>query len=113
LSATRLHLGVRRQAGPKRRSINETDFRAIAAAIMECFYKSGLSLDEAAAETIREMRLRHHTAAQVKKWREEMKTELPTEHLGVSRYRSLTADLDSLSPEAARAKAIHIVKSMR
>jgi hypothetical protein len=101
------------QGRKKRRSINETDFRAITAALMECFYKSGLSLDEAATETIRKMRLRGHTVAQVKKWREEMATELPTEHLGAFRYRNLTADLDSLSPEAARVKAIQILKSMR
>jgi hypothetical protein len=102
------------QGKKKKRSINETDLRAFAAAVMQCFYKSGRSLDDAADDAIREMRplLSKYTGAQVRKWREEMMTELATEHLGVFRYRRLTADLNSLSPEEAKVKAIRISGSI-
>jgi hypothetical protein len=102
-----------RQGRKKRRSINETDFRAYAAATMQCFYISGLTLDKAAADTIRAVPLKEITVDQLKQWREEMMTELPAEHLGAFRYRSLTADLDDLSQAAAKAKAIQIARSMR
>jgi len=96
----------------KKRSINETNLRAIAAAVMECFRKSGRSREDAARDTIREMHLTRYTPERVMQWREEMMSELPTEHLGASRYRSLTADLDALTPAAAKNKAILISKSI-